>query len=512
LNRPDLTAEAFVADPFRAEPGARMYRTGDLACYRADGNVVFLGRVDHQVKIRGFRIELGEIESVLREHPAVRDAAVLVRDEIPGEKRLVAYVIADAPANDLRRFLRDRLPAFMVPATVVPLEAFPMAPSGKIDRSALMAPDGSRPAVAKAFVAPRDELERRLAEIWSDVLGIRPIGMNDDFFELGGNSLMAVRLFSVIEKELQRKLPLVAVFQGATIETLAGLLRRSPPVGPQSSLVAIRPGGNKIPMFLVHPAGGHVFPYLHLAPFLNPEQPLYGLQAAGLDDGQVPHTRIDDMAAHYIQAMRTVQPNGPYFLGGWSMGGVVAFEMAQQLLAQGQRVGLLAVVDGRIPTADEVFPDDDAEALSLVERYFGVSLASKESLAALPHHEQLALALQQAKNAGLVPAELDISAAGRFVEIIRSNLRATQAYQMRSYPGRIEFFKAREVEADAPADLTMGWRDWAGGVDVHVVPGNHASMMYPPHVEVLAKALTACLDRAQAELGGRSATSERIEH
>jgi len=513
LNRPDLTAEKFIPDPFRAEPGARMYRTGDLARYRADGNIEFFGRVDHQVKIRGFRIELGEIESVLRQHPGVRDAVVLAREEIPGEKRLVAYAIADAPADDLRRFLKEKLPAFMVPATVVLLDAFPMAPNGKVDRQALPAPDRTRPALEKAFVAPRDKLERQLAQIWGDVLGVQPIGMNDDFFELGGNSLMAVRLFALIEKELQRRLPLAAVFQGATIENLAAILRQQPAAGPRSSLVAIRPGGSKRPLFLVHPAGGHVFPYLHLAPLLDPDQPFYGLQAQGIDDGREPHTRIEDMAAHYIQALQTVQPDGPYLLGGWSMGGVVAFEMAQQLLDQGQRVALLALLDGRIPTADEAFPADDAEAVSLVKRYFGASFAATESVAALPKDEQMALVLQQAKNAGLIPAELDISEAGRFVDILRSNLRATQAYELRRYPGRIEFFKAREAPADAPPDPTMGWSEWAGGgVEVHVVPGNHASMMYAPHVEVLAKALTLCLDQAQAAAAGEIVSTGRVDH
>jgi amino acid adenylation domain-containing protein len=514
LNRPDLTAEKFIPDPFSTAPGARMYRTGDLARYRPDGNIEFLGRADHQVKIRGFRIELGEIEAVLGQHPAVREAVVLAREDAPGEKRLVAYVVADSTADELRRFLKDKLPAYMVPAVVVLLEALPVTPNGKVDRRALPAPDRSRPELEKAFVAPRDDLELQLAHIWEEVLGVRPVGVRDNFFELGGHSLLAVRLFALIEKRLGKKLPLTAIFQGATVEHLADVLRQQATPGPQSSLVAIQPGGSKRPLFLVHPAGGHVFPYVHLAQFLGPDQPCYGLQARGLEDGQDPHTRIEDMAAWYIQALQTVQPTGPYLLGGWSMGGVVAFEMAQQLHAQGQRVALLALLDGRIPTPDETFPEEDADAILLVERYFGISFGPMESLAELPKDEQLAFMLEQAKGAGLVPAELDISQARRFVELLRSDLRATQNYGLHLYPGRITFFKASETPAGTSPDPdpTLGWSKWAsGGVEVHVVPGNHANLMYEPRVGVLAEKLTASLNQAQSAEAEENGTAGKID-
>jgi len=499
LNRPELTAEKFIPDPFSAEPGARMYKTGDLARYLPDGNIEFLGRVDHQVKIRGFRIELGEIEAALGQHPAVREAVVLAREDAPGEKRLVAYVVAEAAADELRRFLKDKLPDPMVPAVFVLLDTLPLLSNGKIDRRALPAPDRTRPELDKAFLAPRDDLEFQLAHIWEEVLGVRPVGMRDNFFELGGHSLLAVRLFALIEKRLGKKLPLTTVFQGATVELLAKVLRQQATAGSQSSLVAIQPGGRKRPLFLVHPAGGHVFPYVHLAQLLGPEQPCYGLQARGLDDGQDPHLRIQDMAAYYIQALQTVQPTGPYLLGGWSMGGVVAFEMAQQLHAQGQRVALLALIDGRIPTPDETFPKKDSEAIVLVERYFGVSFGPMASLAELSKDEQVAFFLEQAKRIGLVPAELDVSQARRFVNLLRSDLRATQNYRLHLYPGRITFFKAGESLAATSPDPTLGWSKWAsGGVEVHAVPGNHATLMYAPHVEVLAEKLTACLNQAQS--------------
>jgi amino acid adenylation domain-containing protein len=512
LNRPDLTASTFVPDPFSAEPGARMYKTGDLARYRPDGNIEFLGRIDQQVKIRGFRIELGEIEAALGQHPAVQEAVVLAREDAPGEKRLVAYVVADSTTDELRRFLKDKLPESMVPAVVVLLDALPLAPNGKLDRQALPAPDRSRPGLEKVFVVPRDDLERQLADIWEEVLGVRPVGVTDNFFELGGHSLLAVRLFAVIENRLGKKLPLTAVFQGATVEDLAGVLRRQTTPGPQSALVAIHSGGSKRPLFLVHPAGGHVFPYIHLAQLLGPDQPCYGLQARGVDDGQDPYTRIEDMATCYIQAMQTVQPTGPYLLGGWSMGGVVAFEMAQQLHAQGQPVALLAMLDGRIPTPDDTFPEQDAEAISLVERYFGISFGPMESLTELPEDEQLAVLLEEAKSAGLVPAELDVSQARRFVLLLRNDLRATQTYGLHRYPGRITFFKASETLEGTSADPTMGWSEWAsGGVEVHLVPGNHANMMYAPHVEVLAQKLTACLNQAQSAAAEQNRAAAQID-
>jgi len=353
LDRPDLTAERFLPNPFSAEHGARLYKSGDLARYRLDGNIDFLGRVDQQVKIRGFRIELEEIEAVLGQHPAVREAVVLALEEEPGYKRLVAYVVFQREPcptiDDLRGFVKQKLPEYMMPAVFVPLEAMPLMLNGKIDRRALPAPERIRPELEKAFVAPRDALEVQLTHLWEEILNVKPVGVRDNFFELGGHSLAAVRLFALIESRLGKRLPLAAVFQAATIEHLATIFRQHVTSAAQSSLVAIQSGGSKRPLFLIHPAGGHVFPYVHLAQCLGLDQPCYGLQAKGLEEGQELHTRIEDMATYYIKALQTVQPEGPYTLGGWSMGGVVAFEMAQQLHAQGQRVAFLALLDARIP-------------------------------------------------------------------------------------------------------------------------------------------------------------------
>ncbi len=508
LNQADLTAGNFIPNPFSGEPGAQMYKTGDLARCLSDGNIEFLGRIDHQVKIRGFRVELEEIEAVLRQHPAVRETVVLARETAPGEKQLVAYMVArrESPptASDLRTFLKEKLPDYLMPAVFVPLDVLPLLPNGKIDRGALPEPGQTRPEPGRAFVAPRNALELQLTSLWEEVLGIRSIGVTDNFFELGGHSLAAVRLFALIEKRLGKKVPLATVFQGPTVEHLAQILHQHAKAPLRSSLVAIQPGGDRRPLFLIHPAGGHVFPYVHLAHYLGSDQPSYGLQARGLEEGQEPHSRIEDMAAYYIEALRAVQPESPYLLGGWSMGGVVALEMAQQLRAQGQRVALLAILDNRIPTADEELADEDFDARLLVDfvRYFGLSLDLRDSLARLPKHELLERVLEHAKRAGLMPSDIEVSQAQPFIELCKADFRATQNYTLRHYPGRITLFKAGQELAATLSEPTLGWSQWAAaGVEVHIVPGNHATMVYKPHVEVLAEKLRACLDQVQATEG-----------
>jgi len=515
LNRPDLTADRFIPDPFSDTPGARMYKTGDLARHLADGNIEYLGRTDHQVKVRGFRIELGEIEAALAQHPNVRQAIVSTHQEVNGEKRLLAYVVGDhehAPtANDLRNFLKEKVPEYMVPSLFMLLDSLPTMANGKLDRGALPKPDQSRPEMTKTFVGPRDELELQLVSLWEEVLNLRPIGVTDNFFELGGHSLLAVRLFALIDKRLGKRLPLAALFRGATIEGLADIVRQNGLSETTSSLVPIQPGGNKRPLFLVHPAGGHVFPFIGLAQCLGSDQPCYGLQARGVEEGRDAHTRIEDMAACYIEAIRSVQPEGPYLLGGWSMGGEIAFEMAQQLHAVGQTVALLALLDARIPSTDDNVGDENFEATLLADvvRYFGLSKDFGDSLALIPHDELLARVLEQGKRSGLIPADIEASQAHRLIELCKSDFRASRNYVLHRYPGRVTLFKASEDLSEHDLDPTLGWNDWAdGGVDVQVVPGNHATMVYKPNVATLAEKLAACIDRAQADL---EYAADRIE-
>lgn len=351
FNRPDLTQEKFVPDPFSSEPNARLYKTGDLARFLPDGNLLFLGRMDHQVKIRGFRIELGEIEHALVGHSSVKHCVVVAREDTPGHKRLVAYIVpsGDRPvARELREFLEARLPEYMVPAAFVVLAALPLTPNGKIDRKILPAPTRENSALDRVFVAPRNNLEKKLARIWEAGLKIKPIGVTDNIFELGVDSVIAAQLFAQIEKKLGMDLPPAPLFKAPTIESLAALLNGAVEDGNSkrwTSLVELQPKGSKTPLFCVHGGAGTVLLFHPLASHLAPERPVYAFQAQGLYGRELPHTNFEDMAAHYIKEMRTVQPQGPYLLTGWCSGGIIAFEMAQQLARMGEQVAMLAMLN-----------------------------------------------------------------------------------------------------------------------------------------------------------------------
>lgn len=356
LNRPKLTAEKYIPDPFSPTPGCRLYRTGDLARYASSGEIIFLGRADFQVKVRGYRIELGEVESVLEQHPAVSEAVTIVREDVSNDKRLVAYVVPQSErepeaVENLRAFLQQQLPHYMIPSIFVWMDSLPQTPNGKIDRRALPKPQSETSALEEPFVAPRDALEIQLASIWEEVLGVHPIGVNHNFFNLGGHSLLAVRLMATIGEEIGAELPLTMLFQGPTVAQMATMLRQAETVAAaSSSLVRIQPGDpDQRPLFFIHPGGGNVFGYAGLARHLGLNRPFYGLQARGLINDEEPLTQIEAMAEHYIQLIRQVQPEGPYYLGGWSMGGIVAFEVAQQLQAVGEAVAAVTIIDSKMP-------------------------------------------------------------------------------------------------------------------------------------------------------------------
>src|SRR6185295_7366109 len=324
------------------------------------GEIVYLDRLDHQVKMRGVRIELGEIELALQALPGVREAVVIVREDTPGDARLVAYLTGDAAQSEvttLRARLRERLPEAMVPAVFVPLPALPLLPSGKVDRKALPAPDRGP---APGYMAPRNPAEEILAEIWQEVLGLERVGAHDNFFELGGHSLLAVLLMARIEKRFGKSLSLATLFAAPTVESLAALLSRSD--GHQqgrSPLVAIQPQGDRPPFFCVHPVGGNVLCYLDLARHLPPDQPFYALQSP--EPGGDQPASIEEMAALYLSELRRIQPEGPYRLGGWSMGGLIAFEMARQLESAGQELDLVVLIDTPPPAAQPGPPPSDDE-------------------------------------------------------------------------------------------------------------------------------------------------------
>lgn len=514
LGQPGLTAEKFIPHPFSPQPGARLYKTGDIARYRPDGAIEFLGRVDHQVKVRGYRIEPGEIETVLAGHPAVQKAVVIVREDTPGNRRLAAYVVPNGqigpdPVDKLRRYLLAKLPNYMVPATFSILDTLPLTPSGKVDRRALPAPEPSRPGGQAGYTAPRDRIELALAQIWADLLDVRPVGVHDNFFDLGGHSLLAVRLMARIQQQFGQDLPLATLFQGATIDHLARILRRHAAVLPQSPLVGIQTRGSQPPFFCVHPADGSVLRYVELARYLGPDRPFYGLQTMYVNGNQPADTRLEAMAARYLHALQSIQPTGPYYLGGWSMGGVVAFEMAQQLHRQGQTVGLLALLDSRAPASNGAPPPENGAAeegrlllefLRNLQSRFGNDGDPPPAVTGLHHlslDEKLHYILEQARLLENLLPDGGLVHIHRLWHAFKTNIGAVRAYRPQVYPGRMVLFKAG-MSRSAPPDHSQNWRSLVNGpVEICVVPGNHYSMLARPNVEVLAQKLAACLEQGE---------------
>ena len=493
----ELTAERFVPDPFSSKPGARLYRTGDLVRYDAAGQLEFVDRVDQQVKVRGSRIELGEIEAVLRRHAQVSEA-VVVLNEADGDKRLVAYVVSEVEAHELREYLKARLPGYMVPSFFVALNDLPLLPNGKLNRHALPGPE-SMVLAETEYVAPRTATEELLAGLWARVLRVNRVGINDNFFALGGHSLLAVRLMAQIQASFGQHLPVAALFQGPTIEKLASLLDEQPHDYVASPLVAIQPNGAGLPFFCVHPVGGNVLCYNELSNHLGFERPFYGLQARGLAENQIPYTRIEDMAAYYIDAIRTVRPDGPYLLGGWSMGGVIAYEMAQQLEGQGQQVSLLALLDARpVTSVDDAAQWDELTLLGSFARDLGLPVdgleLSTDELANLDSDELLSHVLQRAIDAGVVPGDIQLAHARRLFEVFKINVQALQSYRPEASSTRVTLLKAGEQEV---ADETMGWGTLTSGeIEIHRVPGNHFTIVREPNVRSLAEQLADCINRA----------------
>jgi amino acid adenylation domain-containing protein len=507
LNQPELTEQKFIPNPFSNESGDRLYKTGDLGRYLPDGTIEFLGRLDNQVKIRGFRIELGEIEAVLSQHPAVQETVVMVREDVSGNKRLVAYLVVNQLAAptipELQQFLKQKLPEYMVPSAFVLLEVLPLTPNGKVDRRALPAPDTSCLSLEASFVSPRDTLELQLVQIWEEVLNVHPVGIRDNFFDLGGHSLLAITLMARIQQKFGKNLPLATLFQGATIEHLASLLRQQTDSLSWSTLIAIQPNGPKRPLFCLHPGGGTVLSYTNLACHLDPQRPFYGLESLGLDEEQKPYAQIEDMAAYYIEAMQAVQPQGPYLLAGWSFGGLVAFEMAQQLQARDQQVSFLGLLDiSAVPEASEELQelDDVAFLIKLLAEDISLSL---EHIRQLEPDEQLLYLIEQARQFNLIPPDLGLVEVRRLLQIFTSHIQAAKTYIPQPYPGRVTLFRASEGAVADSQDLTLGWEELATeGVDLHWVPGDHHTMVVEPHVQVLAKQLRACLEQSQTNDGG----------
>jgi len=514
LGREDLTGTSFVANPLPEEKGERLYRTGDLARYREDGSLEYLGRADDQVKIRGYRIELGEIENLLRRHPSVRQAAVAVAAGRSGEPRLVGYIAAEgeyAPRREeLRGFLAESLPEYMIPGVFVEMDELPLTSNGKVDRRALPPPPEEE-ASSSTGAPPRDETQRKLSAIWSEVLGIPEIGVDRNFFDLGGHSVLAARIFAKIEDVFGVRLPLAVLVESPTIEKLAGALAGNRWENAWSSLVPLQANGTKPPLYCFHPIGGNIVGYVDLARRLGEDQPLWGLQAVGLDGKRPRHKSIDEMADHYVAEIREFQPDGPYYLAGSSFGGTLAFEAAQRLRAQGAGVAFVGMFDTWGPDyrrREDLGKRAEwmARTLSRIELHLGNFLAAKgpgakarylASKAARVAHDVGKRARRFARR---FRRERPASLARTLARVEQSALKAKKVYAPTPYAGKITLFRASRQPSWFHPDPRLGWgRLAAGELEIHEVPGHHGALVHEPRVAVLAVKLEECLARAREE-------------
>lgn len=488
LNRPELDREKFVTVELEGRT-RRVYRTGDRACWRTDGNLHFLGRMDNQIKIRGSRIELGEIESALMAHHAVGEAMVVPDNDLSTEA-LSAFVVLNGdlenPAHALRTWLGERLPIYMVPSEFIFLDELPVTANGKIDRAALPQAQGSRPQ--RRFVAPRDSLELRLALVWGNVLGTGPVGVKDSFFDAGGDSLTAVMLITAAKREFGVKLPLYTMFQNDTVEQMASLLRRGEACCEWSPLVCLQPGGSKRPHFCVHAAGGVVFRYAQMASLLGGERPFYGIQARGIENAEEVYPDVRTMARAYVAAIRGVQPSGPYLISGWSFGGTVAFEMSRQLEEAGESVPAILMFDAPSPYLEG---SDEDEVEFLLERLRPAAGLSLENVHLhTTQQARLHYLFEQQKLAGLFAPDVDFSYAETRLKVHMHHNRILSRYRPSGpFKGRIIFFKPMEkIPFDSKMDNPIpAWKPLAaGGLEVCDAPGNHFNMFSPEHAPVLA--------------------------
>ncbi len=532
LNRPELTAQRFIPNPFSRQPGARLYKSGDLCRYRIDGDIEYLGRIDHQVQIRGYRVELGEVEAALSQHACVRECVVCACPDNAAGLRLVGYVVARdgmpcPAASSLRAFARERLPDYMVPASYVFVDDLPRLPSGKIDRRTLPAPDGIRPAPGANYAAPRNQTERMLADLWARALGVDRIGIHDNFFDLGGHSLIAARIHGELTARLQSDVPLVALFDAPTIAQLAELLDRRAAPGPArrsrlgASLVTLRPSASGHPLFCVHASGGGVAVYRGLADALSVDVSVIGIESRAIGDASREHDSIESMAQEYVQLVRDHQSDGPYWLLGWSMGATIALSMTRILEHQGEQVGWLGLLDPIASGATAEMLDD--VWLASLWTLLGREAAGTGGFDRLDR--EMARGLRRSLDAlggrGSVERltawlrEQGVGLPGISPDFVRQKLLLLERHAAMCSQHRPPAVRAprtiwRAEQSPGQRGDGDGWRggDEFGCVRQEKARGNHFTMMHEPYVSGLADQVSASL---RAVGGGSGATPHRSQ-
>ncbi len=490
----ELDRRKFISNPFTNNPQqARLYKTGDLARYLSDGNLELVGRQDFQVKIRGMRVEIEEIETTISQHPDVHQAAVIGRENRADGKILVAYIVSKQKQINLvnlRLFIKSKLPDYMMPSAFVVLDALPLTPNNKLDRQRLPAPNRENFTI----VAARNELESQLIAIWQEFLGIQPIGIDDNFFELGGHSLTALRLVTEIEKTWGKRLFLSSILRSPTIADLAAVIKEEEKLPDWSSLVPIELGGEKPPLFCIHPVGGNLLEYYCLAENLRRDRPIYGLQAQGIDGKQEPLHRIEDMASQFIREIQTIQPIGPYFLIGYSFGGTVAFEIAQQLRRQGHQIGLLGLLDTKSPTIREIhqsFSQSLAIHVNAIQK-----LSNQEKIDYFFAKIQKIFKKKKNYRDSVISALSNIEMlAPEILNVLDANLQAQAAYIPQVYSGNVLLFRSECQSMYIDLYPNLGWGNLIdGNIKIKDIPGDHRHIMKEPNVQILAQTLQSWLD------------------
>jgi amino acid adenylation domain-containing protein len=497
LNDPAATAERFVPNPFAVEPGERLYRTGDQVRHRRDGSIEFLGRLDQQVKIRGYRIELGDIEFALLQHAEVKECVVTTQTSRTGERRLAAFVVPHAgqtPSREqLKAFLSEKLPEYMVPSFTGILESLPLTTNGKIDRQALPNADDFN-SDRSSFAPPQTEVERKLADVWMRVLGLDKVGIHDNFFNLGGHSLLAVKLVNEIKKEFEQKVPLISFFQSATIAGLASALSRGTDSQSWPTLVQIQEGRSPHALFCVSAPNVNALGYVSLVRSLGPEQRAFGLQAQFPADAETEHSQfvVENLAGEYLQALQAEQPHGPYHLIGMCRGAHIAYEMAIRLQEQGERVALLGILDTFVM-------ENTYNYFWYVEHFvnrfgFWLRLPAKAKFDFISSRWRKALPKRRSPD-----------------NLLRQVYFPGADFNQKTYQGRISVFRVSKQPRNRISDSRLGWGKLAeGGVDVRVIPGTHETLLREPHVRELANVLREFIHRPTAPNGNSAAHAEGI--
>ncbi len=504
LNRPELTARAFTVNPLQPGSRGRLYKSGDKVRFLHDGNLEFLGRMDNQVKIRGFRIELGEIESALLRFPGVRETIVVALPDGTGSQRLNAYLVPQSgqsvSVQGVKEFLKESLPAYMVPAGVITLPSLPLTPNGKVDVRALPSAidfEDSESLSSAAETAPKTPVEEKLISIWSTVLNAPKIGIDDRFFDLGGHSLQAVQIMTRIRREFGVDLPLSALFQSPSVAEMSARLMKVGMGTSWSPLVPFQVLGAKLPFFAIHGGHGEVLFYKALSENLGGDQPFYALRAIGNDYPGMAHQSVGEMARCYVEAIRRVQPKGPYRIGGASFGGIVAFEMAQQLDAAGEEIDRLVLFDAGgfceftkpLPLATRCL-----NLLRYIPQY-GIQETWHRLRVRLLRCFMSDSVVEFYRANGTLPQQSS-EAITSWEAVWKANLAAADRYVPSEYAGEITLIRARDdgnyLWFDCHPDY--GWGGYArGGIVGYDVPGTHIGMFQEPYVKELARTMAALL-------------------